>query len=43
MSSGGVAAALANAQPSRSALDLFSVVNRVAMVTGGHFLLLSLT
>ncbi|KAF9023338.1 NAD(P)-binding protein [Hymenopellis radicata] len=36
MSSGGVPAALSNVPPSRSALDLFSLTNRVAMITGGH-------
>lgn len=36
MSPGGVAAALSNAEPTRSALNLFSVTNRVAMVTGAH-------
>ena len=32
----GVAAALASATPTRSALSTFSLVGRVALVTGGH-------
>ncbi|KAG6900374.1 hypothetical protein C0993_011724 [Termitomyces sp. T159_Od127] len=32
----GVAAALASAPPVRTALSQFSLVNRVALITGGH-------